>query len=108
MRQIVLATDRVAADAAETFAERTDDDVDLIFDAGRFGETAPVFAEHAERMRFVDEQRGAVARDDFADLDERRGVAEHAVDAFDDDERIRPPCRRDAAAVCRGLPRRCV
>ena len=52
-----------------------------------FADAAPGFAEHAERMGFVDHQEGLVA---LLDVDEARQVGDvaiHAVEAFDDDQR---------------------
>jgi hypothetical protein len=45
-----------------------------------------MLAQHAERVRLIDRQIGAVPRLDLGELGERRLIAEHTVDALDDDQ----------------------
>ena len=73
-----------AADGAQALAEGADDEIDVGLDSLLLGEAAAVLAEAAERMGLVDQEPSAVTPLDLHEVRQRRGVAEHAVHAFDD------------------------
>ena len=59
-----------------------------------FGQAPAARAEHARRMRFVDQQHAVESLGQFGQFDQRRQIAVHAEDAFGDDQ----PAAKDAAA----------
>ena len=61
-------------------------------------EAAAVGAEHAGRVRLVDDQHAVVAVGDGDEIGERRAVAVHAVEAFDRDPRRARAARRAPVA----------
>ena len=72
--------------APRLLAEGAGDEVHPLLDGLRFRGTAAVRSEHADRMGFVDQEVGAVPLLHLGKLGERRLIAKHAVDAFDDDQ----------------------
>ena len=78
-----MAAEAEAADAAQALGEGADDEVDLVEQAELFAQAQPARPEHAERMRLVDQQPGAVALLDLDDLAQRGVVAAGAVQALD-------------------------
>ena len=75
-----------AAHRAKALAEGAGDEVHPLLDGLRFRGTAAVRSEHADRMGFVDQEVRAVPLLHLGKLGERRLIAKHAVDAFDDDQ----------------------
>src|SRR5437588_10760392 len=94
-----------ATDARERFREGADDEIDAVEDALILGAPEASRAIRAERMRFVDEQVGAVRAADVGDVEERRHVAANGIQPFDDDEPValapRQPLQLPAQAVGR-------
>ena len=82
-----LGADEAAA-GGEALRQRADDQVDVVgVDARVFAEPAPLVAEHADRMRLVEQQPGRML---LLQLDETRqidDVAVHREQAFGDDQR---------------------
>ena len=79
-----VVADAIAAGACQAFAEGADDEVRLVQDAGFFHQPPPLFSQHPQGVRFVNEQKRAKM---FFDLDDRFDpgpVPQHAVDALDD------------------------
>ena len=81
-----MVGDAEAADAAEALGEGADDEVDVFVGEGRFAQAAAGVAEDAQRVGLVDEEHGAGFAFDGGDLGERGGVAQHGIEAFDDDQ----------------------
>ena len=71
-----------AADRTQALAEGASHEVDRRLDVLLFGGPPAIVPEHADRMRLVDQQKGAVPRLDFGELGKRRLVSEHAAIAL--------------------------
>ena len=81
--EVGMAAEAEAADAAQALGEGADQEVDVVEQAELLAEAQAARPEHAERMRLVDQQPGAVALLDLDDLAQRRAVAAGAVQALD-------------------------
>src|SRR5665647_2107280 len=80
------AAREAAAGAAERLAQRAGDDVDAFADAVVLRRAAPMLAQHAERVRVVDHDEGAVALGERADVREGRDDAVHGEHAVRHDQ----------------------
>jgi hypothetical protein len=60
----------------------------IVEDAGRFAEAAAGLAERAQRVGLVDQHISAVLLADVDEFAERRTVAQHRIDAFQDHQSI--------------------
>jgi hypothetical protein len=88
--QLARAAD-VSAAAAERLAQRAHLHIDFAGEAELIRETASMLADHADSMRLIEEQHGAVAVLHFDDLRQVRPVAVHTENGLghNDDARLR-------------------
>ena len=86
--EIRAVGDTEAADAAQALGKGADDEIDIRFDARGLGQAPAFFAEDAEGMGFVDQKIGAGLALHGRDFLQRGGVAEHGIDALDDNQAI--------------------
>ena len=84
--ELGMIADAKTANGAEALAERANHKVHLILDTVLLDEPATTLAKHAQRMRLIHHERGAIFSLDLHDLRQRRLIAEHAVDAFHHDQ----------------------
>src|SRR5690349_9504056 len=75
-----------AANGADALGERADDEIDIVLEPRFIGKAAAVLAEDAEGMRLIDEQLETVFLLDLDEIGERCAVAQHRIDALEDDE----------------------
>ena len=80
----------VGAVAAEGLAERADQDVHLVLEAGRGDRAAPAGSQAAGPVGLVDHEPAAVAARQLGELRQGRDVAVHREDAVGDDHRGAP------------------
>jgi hypothetical protein len=78
-----------AADRTQALGEGADHVVDVLLDAIGLGDAAAVVAEDTQGMGLVDQQFDIVASLHVHELVEWRLVAQHGVDALDDDQLAR-------------------
>ena len=76
----------IAAKRAEGLGQRALDDVDPVGEAVAFGDAAAARAIHADRMDLVDIGHGVVFLGQIGDFGDRRDVAIHRIDGFEDDQ----------------------
>src|SRR6185369_9099243 len=84
--ELRMVRDTKAADGADGLGEGADDEVDVVDHALRFADPAAVLADEAHRMGLVDEDHRAIGLGDGDHFLQRRHVAHHRIDAFEDDE----------------------
>src|SRR5690554_2254862 len=75
-----------AADSADGFADRADDEIDIVDHALIFGYAASVFADKAHAMGLINQNHGAVFLADPDHFLQWRDIAKHRVDAFEHDQ----------------------
>src|SRR5690606_18488699 len=75
-----------AADSADGFAERADDEIDIVDNALIFGHAAPAVADKAHAVGLIHQNHGAVFLADPDHFPERRDIAHHRIDAFKNDQ----------------------
>src|SRR5688572_32078805 len=75
-----------AANGANALGEGADDEIDLVLELGLVRQAPAVLAEDTEGMRLVDQELEAVLLLHRDEIGERCAVAEHGIDAFEDDE----------------------
>jgi len=87
---LLAAGGETAYRAAEGFAQRTGQDIDLSAQVVEFGDTATGLAQHACRVALIDHHQRIVFLGQLADLIQRSGVAVHREDAvgYDDAETL--------------------
>src|SRR3546814_11793562 len=81
-----MVGDAEAADGADALAKGPDNEIDVADHALRLGDAAAVLADEAHRMGFVDHYHRAGFLRDADHLFQRRAVAAHPIDAFEDDQ----------------------
>ena len=84
--ELGMVGDAEAADRADRLGEGADDEIDVVDHALGLGDAAAVLADEAHRMRLVDQHHRAIGLGDRDHLLQRRDVAEHRIDAFEDDQ----------------------
>ena len=80
-----MLADTVTAYRAKALAEGSDDEIDFVLDTDGLSEATPRIPHHTHGVSLVYHQVAAIALLDFDDLFQRRNVAQHAVNALDDD-----------------------
>src|SRR3546814_17003424 len=75
-----------AADSPHRFGKGADDEIHLVGDARFLEDTAPMLAEKAHAVRFVHQHHRAVLLGDGDHLLKWRDIAQHRIDALEDDE----------------------
>src|SRR3546814_522393 len=78
-----------AADSPHRFGKGADDEIHLVGDARFLEDTAPMLAEKAHAVRFVHQHHRAVLLGDGDHLLQWRDIAQHRIDALEDDELAR-------------------
>src|SRR5436190_1556394 len=74
------------ADGADTLGKRPDNKVNLVLKANFIGKAAAMGAQHAEGVGLIGEELEAVLLLYFDEIRQWRPVAQHGIDAFDDDK----------------------
>src|SRR5205085_8683452 len=81
-----MVRDAEPAHRSDRLRESADDEIDVVDDALCFGDAAAMLSDESHRVRFVHKDHGPVRLGDSNHLLERRDVAEHRIDPFEDDE----------------------
>ena len=76
----------IAAHRAEALGERALDHMDARHHAFAFADAAAARAIHADRMHLVDIGHRAIALGERDDVGDRRDIAVHRIEAFEDDQ----------------------
>ncbi len=78
-----------AAHRAHRFGEGADDEIDIVDHALLFADAAAVLADEAHRMRFIHQHHCAMLLGDGDHFLERRDIAQHRIDAFENHQLAR-------------------